>query len=156
MLVYCTGQSVHGFTLDQTLGEFILSHSNIATPEDGGIYSINQGTYNGYEQSVKNYIEVCQEKQLSARYIGSLVGDFHRNLLKGGIYIYPATKKDPNGKLRLMYECYPLAFIAEKSGGRASNGSIDILDIEPVSFHQRSPIYIGASKMVEQAITSWA
>ena len=154
MLVYCTGQSVHGFTLDQTLGEFILSHSNIATPEDGGIYSINQGTYNGYEQSVKNYIEVCQEKQLSARYIGSLVGDFHRNLLKGGIYIYPATKKDPNGKLRLMYECYPLAFIAEKSGGRASNGSIDILDIEPVSFHQRSPIYIGASKMVEQAITS--
>lgn len=154
MLVYSTGDGVNGFTLDQSLGEFLLSHPNITSPADGKIYSINQGTYNGYQQSVKNYIEVCQEKQLSARYMGSLVGDFHRNLLKGGIYIYPPTKKDPSGKLRLLYECYPLAFIAEKAFGQASNGIIDILDIEPTNFHQRTPIYIGSSEMVQQAITS--
>lgn len=152
MLVYSTGDGVNGFTYDHSLGEFILSHKNIISPANGVIYSVNEGNYNSYPKSTQNYITDCKRKSYSARYIGSLVGDFHRNLLKGGIYLYPATAKDPKGKLRLLYECYPLAFIAEKSGGRASDGFQDILDIVPSNFHQRSPIYVGSVAMVDEAI----
>lgn len=152
MLVYSTGDGVNGFTYDHSLGEFILSHKNIISPVNGVIYSVNEGNYNSYPESTQNYITDCKRKSYSARYIGSLVGDFHRNLLKGGIYLYPSTKKDPKGKLRLLYECYPLAFIAEKSGGRASDGFREILDIVPSDFHQRSPIYVGSVAMVDEAI----
>lgn len=152
MLVYSTGDGVNGFTYDHSLGEFILSHKNIISPVNGVIYSVNEGNYNSYPASTQNYITYCKRKSYSARYIGSLVGDFHRNLLKGGIYLYPSTKKDPKGKLRLLYECYPLAFIAEKSGGRASDGFREILDIVPSDFHQRSPIYVGSVAMVDEAI----
>ena len=152
MLVFSTGEDVNGFTFDHSLGEFILSHKNMRSPQNGSIYSVNEGHYYGYDLSVQNYLNDCKREGLSARYIGSLVGDFHRNLLKGGIYLYPSTKKDPKGKLRLLYECYPLAFLAEKSGGKASDGTGNILDIIPVSFHQRSPIYVGSSSMVDHAV----
>lgn len=152
ILVYSTGDGVSGFTYDQSLGEFILSHKNIKSPLDGVIYSVNEGHYNSYAPATQDYITDCKARGFSARYIGSLVGDFHRNLLKGGIYLYPATKKDTKGKLRLLYECYPLAFIAEKSGARASDGFRDILDIVPTDFHQRSPIFIGSALMVDAAI----
>ncbi|NIJ55595.1 class 1 fructose-bisphosphatase [Dyadobacter arcticus] len=152
MLVYSTGDGVNGFTYDHSLGEFILSHKNICSPAHGNIYSVNEGHYNSYPPFVKNYISHCKSKSYSGRYIGSLVGDFHRNLLKGGVYLYPSTKTDPKGKLRLLYECYPLAFIAEKSGGKASDGFGNILDIIPDSFHQRSPIYIGSAEMVKDVI----
>jgi fructose-1,6-bisphosphatase I len=154
MLVYSTGDGVNGFTYDHSLGEFILSHKNIRSPKHGSIYSVNEGHYNSYPAFVQNYISHCKTKNYSARYIGSLVGDFHRNLLKGGIYLYPSTKKDPKGKLRLLYECYPLAFIAEKSGGKATDGFGRILDIVPTSFHQRSPIYIGSTAMVDDVVKS--
>ncbi|WP_159468692.1 class 1 fructose-bisphosphatase [Dyadobacter sp. 3J3] len=152
MLVYSTGDDVNGFTYDQSIGEFILSHKNIISPSDGKIYSVNEGNYNSYPESIQKYITNCKLKSYSARYIGSLVGDFHRNLLKGGIYLYPSTTKDIKGKLRLLYECYPLAFIAEKSGAKASDGFRDILDIVPSDFHQRSAIYVGSSAMVDEAI----
>ncbi|TLV00212.1 class 1 fructose-bisphosphatase [Dyadobacter luticola] len=152
MLVYSTGDGVNGFTFDHSLGEFILSHKNICSPVRGSIYSVNEGHYNSYPDFVKTYITKCKAMNFSARYIGSLVGDFHRNLLKGGIYLYPSTKKDPKGKLRLLYECYPLAFIAEKSGGKATDGFGSILDIIPDSFHQRSPVYIGSAEMVDEVV----
>ncbi len=151
MLVYSTGEGVNGFTYDHSLGEFILSHKEIISPMDGLMYSVNEGHFHGYPQNIQKYISQCKEKGFSARYIGSLVGDFHRNLLKGGIYLYPSTQKDPKGKLRLLYECYPLAFIAEQSGGRATDGTISVLDIVPESFHQRSPFYVGSRAMVNQA-----
>lgn len=152
MLVFSTGNDVNGFTLDQSLGEFILSHKNIRSPKTGTIFSINEGNYYSYLASVQKYLDACKHKGFSARYIGSLVGDFHRNLLKGGIYLYPATKKDPKGKLRLLYECYPLAFLAERSGGKASDGFGPILDIVPTFGHQRTPFYVGASDMVDEAV----
>jgi len=152
MLVFSTGEDVNGFTLDQSLGEFILSHKSMHSPKKGSIFSVNEGHYYNFHASVQKYLDTCKQKGLSARYIGSLVGDFHRNLLKGGIYLYPSTKKDPKGKLRLLYECYPLAFIAEKSGGKASDGFGAILDIIPTSFHQRSPIYVGSASMVEDVL----
>ena len=152
MLVYSTGEGVNGFTYDHSLGEFILSHKHISSPSEGKIYSVNEGHYNGYPSFVQNYITFCKDNGYSARYIGSLVGDFHRNLLKGGIYLYPSTVKDPKGKLRLLYECYPLAFIAEKSGGKASDGFGPVLDIIPTSFHQRSPLYVGSGSMVDQVV----
>lgn len=152
MLVYSTGDGVNGFTFDHSLGEFILSHKNICSPATGSIYSVNEGHYHSYPAFVQKYIEQCKSYNYSARYIGSLVGDFHRNLLKGGIYLYPSTQKDPKGKLRLLYECYPLAFIIEQSGGKASDGFGCILDIVPTSFHQRSPIYIGSKEMVEGVV----
>ncbi len=151
MLVYTTGHGVNGFTLEPSLGEFVLSHADMKSPEGGNIYSINEGSWHGFDQSVRNYIMHCKEKGYTARYIGSLVADFHRNLLKGGIYIYPSTTKAPNGKLRLLYECNALAFIAEQAGGAATNGKIRILDIEPKEFHQRAPLYIGSPLMVEEA-----
>jgi len=151
MLVYTTGHGVNGFTYEPSLGEFFLSHPNMCAPKDGNIYSINEGTANLFETGLQKYIEKCKERQFSARYIGSLVADFHRNLLKGGIYIYPATSKSPKGKLRLLYEANALAFIAEQAGGLATDGFGRILDIEPSSLHQRTPLYIGSPNMVMEA-----
>ncbi|HHP7240471.1 MAG TPA: class 1 fructose-bisphosphatase [Cyclobacteriaceae bacterium] len=153
MLVYTTGCGVNGFTYEPSLGEYVLSHADMRCPESGTIYSINEGAYHGFEKSTINYIEFCKEKYYSARYIGSLVADFHRNLLKGGIYIYPRTKSASNGKLRLMYECNALAMIAERSGGMAMNGKQRILDTIPSDLHQRSPLFIGSRDMVEKAIS---
>lgn len=156
MLVYTTGNGVNGFTLDPSIGEFCLSHPNIKTPKSGTIYSINEGNYINFPQGVKKYIKYCQEKDarskrpFTSRYIGSLVADFHRNLLKGGIFIYPQTNKNPEGKLRLMYECNPVAFIAEQAGGMAIDGNGRIMEIKPESLHQRVPFYTGSTKMVKK------
>ncbi|MFV1981391.1 MAG: class 1 fructose-bisphosphatase, partial [Rhodothermia bacterium] len=147
MLVYTTGNGVNGFTLDPSIGEFILSHPNLKIPKRGIIYSINEGNYNSWEAGLKKYIKWLQiddpstNRPYTARYIGSLVADFHRNLLKGGIYIYPANTRNPNGKIRLMYEANPMAFIVEQAGGMATNGHASILELEPTSLHQRTPIY---------------
>ena len=157
MLVYTTGTRVNGFTLDPSVGEFFLSHRDIRVPENGGLYSINEGYYKKYTPALKDYIAHCKSednslgKPLSARYIGSMVADIHRNLIKGGIYIYPAMQGVPNGKLRLLYECNPMAFIIENAGGMATDGHRRILDIEPTELHQRRPIYIGSKNMVEKA-----
>jgi fructose-1,6-bisphosphatase I len=159
MMVYTTGQGVNGFTLDSTIGEFCLSHPNIKTPETGKIYSLNEGNYVKFPQGVKDYIAYCKKndkatkRPYSARYIGSLVADFHRNLLKGGIFIYPQTESAPNGKLRLLYECNPVAFIAEEAGGKASDGYQRIMDISPKTLHQRVPFFTGSKEMVETAET---
>lgn len=151
MLVYTTGFGVNGFTYEPTLGEYFLSHRNMRMPEDGKIYSINEGLSNSFEPPVSAYVQYCKDQKYTARYIGSLVADFHRNLLKGGIYIYPATAKDPKGKLRLMYECNALAFIAEQAGGKATTGKLRVLDIQPNDLHERVPFYVGSLKMVEKA-----
>ncbi|HRG11254.1 MAG TPA: class 1 fructose-bisphosphatase, partial [Cyclobacteriaceae bacterium] len=143
MLVYTTGHGVNGFTYESTLGEYVLSHANMKMPENGKIYSINEGSANSFAQSVNEYIQFCKDQNYTARYIGSLVADFHRNLLKGGIYIYPATAKDKNGKLRLMYECNALAFLAEQAGGMATDGHTRILELKPKDLHQRTPFYVG-------------
>lgn len=152
MLVYTTGHGVYGFTLDPTLGEFVLSNNNMTCPEEGNIYSINEGSWHQFEQGIRDYIEVCKKREYSARYIGSLVADYHRNMLKGGIYLYPKTKKAEHGKLRLMYECNALAFIAEQAGGMATDGHQRIMEIQPENLHQRAPFYIGSKKMVEEAM----
>ncbi|MBS1764743.1 MAG: class 1 fructose-bisphosphatase [Bacteroidetes bacterium] len=157
MMVYTTGKGVNGFTLDPSIGEFCLSHPDMKIPKQGQVYSINEGNYAHFPEGVKKYIKFCQEEDdktkrpYSSRYIGSLVADFHRNLLKGGIYIYPATAKASKGKLRLMYECNPLAFIVEQAGGKASDGFSRIMDIQPSSLHQRTPLFIGSSDMVSKA-----
>jgi fructose-1,6-bisphosphatase I len=151
MLVYTTGFGVNGFTYEPTLGEYFLSHLDMKMPEDGKIYSINEGLSNLFEEPVSQYVQYCKDKSYTARYIGSLVADFHRNMLKGGIYIYPATKKDVHGKLRLMYECNALAFIAEQAGGKATDGKNRILDITPQDLHQRTALYVGSKNMVEKA-----
>ncbi|GHA72085.1 class 1 fructose-bisphosphatase [Pontibacter akesuensis] len=150
MLVYTTGHGVNGFTYDPSLGEFFLSHPNITSPKTGSIYSINEGSAASFPEGLKQYVNYCKESGYSARYIGSLVADFHRNLLKGGIYIYPATAKAPKGKLRLMYECNAMAFIVEQAGGKATNGSQRILEIKPTELHERCPLYIGSTEMVDQ------
>ncbi len=150
MLVYTTGSGVNGFTYDPTLGEYFLSHQNMVIPEDGKIYSVNEGSYNSFSPPVKAFVDDCRDKNISGRYIGSLVADFHRNLLKGGIYGYPATAKSPNGKLRLMYECNALAFVIEQAGGKASTGEQRIMEINPADIHQKTPIFIGSKKMVER------
>jgi fructose-1,6-bisphosphatase I len=152
MLVYTTGRGVNGFTYDPSLGEFFLSHADMRIPEDGKIYSINEGGYRSFEPKVQQYIETCKDRKFTARYIGSLVADFHRNLMKGGIYIYPSTEKTPSGKLRLNYECNALALICEQAGGLATDGENRILDIQPESLHQRVPFYVGSKKMVEEAM----
>ncbi|MGJ3234002.1 class 1 fructose-bisphosphatase [Marivirga sp.] len=152
MLVYTTGRGVNGFTYDPSLGEFFLSHADMRIPEDGKIYSINEGGYRSFDLKVQQYIENCKDKKYTARYIGSLVADFHRNLMKGGIYIYPASEKTPSGKLRLNYECNALAMICEQAGGIATDGKNRILDIQPESLHQRVPFYVGSKKMVEEAM----
>lgn len=158
MLVYTTGKGVNGFTLDPSIGEFCLSHPNIQTPEKSSTYSINQGYYNCFSQEVRNYLDFCvddsikKNKPYKLRYIGSMVADFHRNLIKGGIFLYPASKSDKNGKLRLMYECNPMAWLAEQAGGLATDGKRRILEIEPSELHQRVPIVIGSKNMVEEAL----
>lgn len=157
MLVYTTGKGVNGFTLDPSIGEFCLSHPDMTIPKTGNIYSINEGNYLHFPDGVKKYMKYCQEEDVatkrpySSRYVGSLVADFHRNMLKGGIYIYPTTTKSPKGKLRLMYECNPLAMIIEQAGGKASDGFNRILDIQPTALHQRTPLFIGSSDMVNKA-----
>ena len=155
MLVYTTGHGVNGFTLNPAIGTFYLSHPNMQFPEMGNIYSINEGNYAHFPQGVKNYIKYCQEetedRPYTSRYIGSLVSDFHRNLIKGGIYIYPQTSKAPDGKLRLLYECNPMAFLAEQANGLASDGFQRIMDIQPTALHQRVPIFCGSRKMVQKA-----
>lgn len=156
MLVYTTGKGVNGFTLDPSIGEFCLSHPDMKIPKAGYIYSINEGNYLHFPDGVKKFMKFCQEEDAltkrpySSRYIGSLVADFHRNMLKGGIYIYPSTAKSPKGKLRLMYECNPLAMIIEQAGGKASDGFTRILDIQPIDLHQRTPLFIGSTEMVNK------
>jgi len=152
MLVYTTGDGVNGFTLNPAIGTFYLSHPNLKFPEDGNIYSINEGNYSHFPLGIKKYIKFCQEQNnnrpYKSRYIGSLVSDFHRNMIKGGIYLYPQSLNYPNGKLRLLYECNPMAFLAEQANGSASDGYIRILEIQPNSLHQRVPFFCGSSKMV--------
>lgn len=155
MLVYTTGHGVNGFTLNPALGSWYLSHPDMQYPEKGRIYSINEGNYVHFPQGVKKYIKYCQEEKddrpYTSRYIGSMVSDFHRNMIKGGIFIYPTSSRAPKGKLRLLYECNPMAFIAEQAGGKASDGFSRILDIEPTELHQRVPFFCGSRKMVEKA-----
>jgi fructose-1,6-bisphosphatase I len=157
MLVFTTGNGVHGFTYDPGIGTFILSHPDMKFPEGGKIYSVNEGNYNNFAEGVKEYIKYCQEidaptnRPYTGRYIGSLVADFHRNLIKGGIYIYPATTTAPNGKLRLLYECSPLAFLAEEAGGKASTGTGRVMEVDPKELHQRVPYFVGSKEMVEMA-----
>ena len=155
MLVYTTGHGVNGFTLNPAIGTFYLSHPNMKFSEDGKIYSINEGNYIHFPQGIKNYIKYCQmeegDRPYTSRYIGSLVSDFHRNMIKGGIYIYPQTSTNPNGKLRLLYECNPMAFLAEQAGGKASDGFTRIMDIVPTELHQRVPFICGSKNMVEKA-----
>jgi fructose-1,6-bisphosphatase I len=151
MMVYTTGHGVNGFTYEPSLGEYFLSHPDLKMPEEGKIYSINEGISNSFSKPVHDYLQYCKDQKYTARYIGSLVADFHRNMLKGGIYIYPATSKDAHGKLRLMYECNALAFIAEQAGGMATNGNQRILDIELKELHQRTAFFVGSKKMVEKA-----
>lgn len=159
MLVYTTGQGVNGFTLDPSVGLFLLSHPDIRIPEDGNIYSVNEGNYLHFDQGVKDYIKYCQERDpatrrpYTSRYIGSMVADFHRNMIKGGIFIYPATAKNPDGKLRLLYECKPIAYLAENAGGKASDGKMRILEKQPQSLHERSPIVVGSRNMVDKLLS---
>ncbi|RZK92729.1 MAG: class 1 fructose-bisphosphatase [Pedobacter sp.] len=157
MLVYTTGKGVNGFTLDPSIGEFCLSHPNMKIPEDGVIYSINEGNYEHFPEGVKKYIKYAQvedaetNRPYTSRYIGAMAADIHRSLIKGGIYIYPTTSASPKGKLRLLYECNPMALIIEQAGGIASDGLNRILDIEPTELHQRVAIFVGSPKMVRKA-----
>lgn len=156
MLVYATRRGANGFTLDPAIGEWTLSHPDIRCPEKGKIYSVNHGNFFQYEEGVRNYIEACQRKDKSnggpytQRYIGSMVADMHRNLIKGGMFMYPGTTGKPEGKLRLMYECNPFAFILAVAGGHSTNGSQRILDIEPASLHQRTPFFGGSKLMMKE------
>jgi len=156
MMVYATRRGVNGFTLDPSIGEFTLSHPNIKCPESGKIYSVNHGNFFQYDDKVKSYIDTCQKKTrdnggpYTQRYIGSMVADVHRNLIKGGIFMYPATVDKPKGKLRLLYECNPFAFIVEVAGGRATNGKERILDVQPTELHQRSALFIGSKNMMDE------
>ena len=161
MLVYTTGQGVHGFTLDPAIGEFLLSHPNIRTPETGRYLSVNDSYEQIWDENVKQLMRRYrgldnQQKPMSVRYVGSLVADFHRNLLGGGIFVYPANRKTPNGKLRLLYEANPLAFIVEQAGGAATDGRQRIMDVKPTELHQRTPLYIGSKRDVDTAITMLA
>ncbi len=159
MMVYGTRRGVNGFTLDPSLGEFCLSHPDIKCPPTGRVYSANYGNFTEYREGVQKYLKVCETKTAAEggpyteRYIGSMVADVHRNLIKGGIFMYPGTKTKPRGKLRLMYECNPMAFIVVLAGGKATNGFMDILDIEPEELHQRSPMFIGSSDMMAELET---
>jgi fructose-1,6-bisphosphatase I len=156
MMVYATRRGVNGFTLDQSIGEFTLSHPDIKCPETGKIYSVNHGNYFQYEEKVQKYINACQQKNkdnggpYTQRYIGSMVADVHRNLIKGGIFMYPGTTDKPKGKLRLLYECNPFAFIVEIAGGKATNGNMRILEVEATEIHQRTPMFIGSKLMMEE------
>ncbi|RYZ47455.1 MAG: class 1 fructose-bisphosphatase [Sphingobacteriales bacterium] len=157
MLVYTTGKGVNGFTLDPSIGEFCLSHPDLKMPDDGVIYSINEGNYVHFPDGVKQYLKYAQvedeatNRPYTSRYIGSMVADIHRNLIKGGIYMYPTTSSSPNGKLRLLYECNPMSFIVEQAGGKSTDGLNRIMELEPTELHQRTSIFIGSRKMVERA-----
>ncbi|AEV32676.1 class 1 fructose-bisphosphatase [Owenweeksia hongkongensis] len=157
MLVFTTGNGVNGFTYDPGIGSFFLSHPKMQIPEDGKIYSINEGNYVHFPEGVKKYIKWCQEldpatnRPLTSRYIGSLVADFHRNLLKGGVYIYPKGTTAPKGKLRLLYECNPMAYLMEQAGGAASDGYTRIMDLDPTELHERVPFFCGSKTMVAKA-----
>ena len=155
MLVYATGDGVNGFTLNPAIGSYYLSHPNIKFPKNGSIYSVNEGNYIHFPQGIKNYIKYCQKEEdnrpYTSRYIGSLVSDFHRNMIKGGIYMYPKSSKNSNGKLRLLYECNPMAFLAEQANGKASDGFTRIMDIAPTELHQRVPFICGSKNMVIKA-----
>jgi fructose-1,6-bisphosphatase I len=159
MLVYTTGLGVNGFTLDDSIQEFCLSHPSIQIPTQGKVFSINEGNYADFPEGVQEYVQYCKAKDqetnrpYGARYIGSLIADFHRNLLKGGIFIYPPTEKTPNGKLRLMYECNPMSFIVEQAGGKSSTGKMRVLDVLPEDLHQRVPLFIGSAEMVDMAVS---
>ncbi|MDO6597913.1 class 1 fructose-bisphosphatase [Oceanihabitans sp. 2_MG-2023] len=154
MLVYTTGNGVNGFTINPALGSYYLSHPNIKIPESGSIYSVNLGNYVHFPKGVKNYVKYCQQEEgsrpYSLRYIGSMVSDFHRNMLKGGIYMYPNDTKNKKGKLRLLYEANPIAFLTEQANGKASDGYNRIMDIVPSEIHQRIPFFCGSTKMVEK------
>jgi len=154
MLVYTTGHGVNGFTLNPALGVFYLSHPDMQFPDNPSIYSINEGNYRHFPKGIKKYIKYCQEeiapRPYTSRYIGSLVSDFHRNMIKGGVYLYPNSSKYANGKLRLLYECNPIAFLAEQAGGKASNGKKRIMEIKPKELHQRVPFYVGNKCMVDK------
>ncbi len=156
MLVYTAGHGVNGFTLDPSIGEFCLSHPKIRIPKKGVFYSYNHGNYTKFDDSIRNYVDHCFKETVNGtsygyRYVGSMVADIHRNLLKGGIFMYPKTSDAVNGKLRLVYECNPMAFIVEQAGGRATNGHQRIMEIEPKELHQRTPIFIGSEDMVLEA-----
>ena len=155
MLVYTTGYGVNGFTLNPAIGTFYLSHPDMKYPETGKIYSVNEGNYIHFPQGVKDYIKYCQleeeDRPYASRYIGSLVSDFHRNMIKGGIYLYPKSSVASNGKLRLLYECNPMAYIAEQANGKASDGFRRIMEIQPTELHERVPFFCGSPKMVEKA-----
>ncbi len=157
ILVYTAGKGVHGFTLDPSVGEFLLSNENMKIPKKSKTYSINEGNYSKWSDEMKKYIDYLKRtdkdtgRPYTSRYVGSLVADFHRNLLYGGIFIYPADEKNKNGKLRLMYEANPLSFIVEQAGGRATNGKDRILEIQPTSLHQRTPLFIGSEEDVKTA-----
>jgi fructose-1,6-bisphosphatase I len=156
MLVYTTGQGVHGFTLDPTIGEFLLSHPNIKTPDVGKYYSVNEGNWSKWAPPVQRVVETFKHgdsrvKAKNARYIGSLVADFHRNLLSGGVFLYPADTKSVRGKLRLLYEAAPMALIVEQAGGKATDGRTRVLDIVPKDLHERTPLVIGSKADVEYA-----
>ena len=154
MIVYTTGYGVNGFTLNPAIGTFYLSHPNMEFPEDGTMYSVNEGNYMDFPLGVKKYIKYCQEEEddrpYTSRYIGSLVSDFHRNMIKGGIYMYPKGSRNPNGKLRLLYECNPMAFIAEQANGKSSDGYIRTMDVDPTELHQRVPFICGSKNMVNE------
>ena len=152
MLVYTTGHGVVGFTYENSLGEFFLSHPNITIPASGNTFSCNEGNWFDYAQYVRDFLTQCKQQRMSGRYVGSLVADYHRNLFTGGIYLYPPTAKNPQGKLRLLYEGYPLAFVIEQAGGRAETGTGAVLDIEPTEFHQRAPLYVGSANLVQDLV----
>lgn len=153
MLVYSTGHGVHGFTLDPSIGEFLLSHESIRIPEKGKIYSINEGNYNIWEDWTKNYVnDIKTKREKSLRYVGTLVADIHRTLLKGGIFLYPGDRKNPSGKLRLLYECFPMSYLIEQAGGLAVDGYNRILEKVPVELHERSPLIIGSKQDVEEVL----
>jgi fructose-1,6-bisphosphatase I len=157
MFVYTTGHGVHGYTLDPSLGEFLLSHEDIRMPKRGSVYSANEGNYHTWSPGVQHYVDSLkapQHQPYKGRYVGTLVADFHRTLLTGGIFLYPADITDANkpaGKLRLLYEAAPLAFVAQQAGGRASTGSEDILRLQPTHLHQRVPLIIGSAEDVATA-----
>ena len=161
VLTYTTGQGVHMFTLDPTVGSFVLAQENVMMPEGGKYFSVNEGNWNSFGRGIQEYLKWCKTEEAgpySARYIGSLVADFHRTLLRGGIFLYPTTAKAPQGKLRLMYEANPIAFLAEQAGGRATDGSGDILDRIPTSLHERTPLFVGSKSelnRLEQYTKKW-
>ena len=157
-MVYSTGQGVHGFTLDPSVGEFLMSHPNIQIPKRGKIYSCNEGNYNYWDPKVRAFLDYLKagpetdRVPYSSRYVGSLVADFHRTLLYGGFFMYPLDDRDPKaakGKLRLLYEANPMAFLAEQAGGAATTGAVDVLDVEPQDLHERTPLFIGSEEEVD-------